>query len=176
MIRACEGQRETAMWLICHKPTLAKYGIGFVKPAPMPMGKFLRNGYLIKGDTLAELAMNAGLDAPGLQQTVKEFDVGAAQGKDPAFGRGRTSFNRCLADPKKNAECLRCTGSNRPVFCRETSDGGHGHVRWHQDQRVRKSSETRRSKKSIASMPWVMIAPASWAATIRAPVLPTART
>lgn len=100
MIRACEGQSETAMWLICDKPTLAKYGIGFVKPAPMPIGKFLRNGYLIKGDTLAELAMNAGIDAPGLEQTVKEFNVGAAQGEDPAFGRGRTSFNRYLADPK----------------------------------------------------------------------------
>lgn len=100
MIRACEGQTETAMWLICDRPTLAKYGIGFVKPAPMPIGKFLRNGYLIRGDTLAELATNAGIDAAGLEQTVKEFNVGAAQGEDPAFGRGRTSFNRYLADPK----------------------------------------------------------------------------
>lgn len=99
MVRACEGQNETAMWLVCDKTTLAKYGIGFVKPAPMPIGQFLRNGYLIKGHTLAELAQNCGIDPSGLEQTVKDYNVGAVQGEDPAFGRGRTSFNRYLADP-----------------------------------------------------------------------------
>lgn len=99
MMRACEGQKETAMWLVCDKTTLAKYGIGFVKPAPMPIGKFLRNGYLIKGHTLAELAKNCGIDPAGLEQTVREYNVGAVKGEDPAFGRGGTSFNRYLADP-----------------------------------------------------------------------------
>lgn len=99
MMRACEGQKETAMWLVCDKTTLAKYGIGFVKPAPMPTAKFLRNGYLIKGHTLAELAKNCGIDSAGLEQTVREYNVGAVRGEDPAFGRGRTSFNRYLADP-----------------------------------------------------------------------------
>lgn len=100
MITACAGMAETAMWLVCDKTTLAKYGLGFVKPAPMPIGKFLRNGYLIKGNTLAELAQNAGIDPAGLAQTVKDYNVGAVKGEDPAFGRGRTSFNRYLADPE----------------------------------------------------------------------------
>lgn len=101
MIRACaeQGQKDTAMWLVCDKTTLGKYGLGFVKPAPMPIGKFLRNGYLLQGATLAELAKNAGIDAVGLEQTVRDFNVGAANGEDPAFGRGSTSFNRYLADP-----------------------------------------------------------------------------
>lgn len=99
MMRACAGQKETAMWLVCDKTTLARYGIGFVKPAPMPTAKFLRNGYLIKGHTLAELAQNCGIDPSGLEQTVKDYNVGAVKGEDPAFGRGRTSFNRYLADP-----------------------------------------------------------------------------
>ena len=99
MIRACAGQNETAMWLVCDKPTLAKYGIGFVKPAPMPIGKHLRNGYLVEGRTLAELAQNAGIDPAGLEATVREFNLGAVKGEDTRFGRGRTSFNRYLADP-----------------------------------------------------------------------------
>ena len=99
MIEACRGQPETAMWLVCDKHTLSKYGLGFVKPAPMPIGKFLKNGYLIKGDTLAQLAANAGIDAAALEQTVNDYTVGAVKGEDPAFGRGRTSFNRYLADP-----------------------------------------------------------------------------
>lgn len=100
MMRACEGQKDTAMWLICDKATLGKYGIGFVKPAPMPIGKFLRNGYLVKGETIAELAQNAGIDPVGLEKTVRDYNVGAAKGEDPAFGRGRTAFNRYLADPE----------------------------------------------------------------------------
>ncbi len=100
LIQACNGQKDTAMWLVCDKTTLGKYGIGFVKPAPMPIGRFLRNGYLIQGNTLAELAHNAGIDPAGLEQTVREYNVDAVKGNDPAFGRGTTTFNRYLADPE----------------------------------------------------------------------------
>ena len=116
MVRACEGQQETAMWLVCDKATLAKYGIGFVKPAPMPIGKFLRNGYLVKGNTLAELANNCGIDPAGLEQTVREYNVGAVKGEDPAFGRGRTSFNRYLADPAHQPNPCVATVQTGPFF------------------------------------------------------------
>ncbi len=98
LIRACAGERETAMWLVCDKTTLGKYGLGFVKPAPMPLGPHLRNGYLIKGNTLEELARNAGIDAAGLRATVDAYNPGAAMGQDVQFQRGTTSFNRYLAD------------------------------------------------------------------------------
>lgn len=100
LIRACEGQSETVMWLVCDKSTLAKYGLGYVKPAPMPIGRFLRNGYLFEGRTLADLARATGIDATGLEATVRAYNVDAVRGEDPAFGRGRTSFNRYLADPE----------------------------------------------------------------------------
>ncbi len=100
LIRACEGQKETAMWLVCDKATIGKYGLGYAKPAPMPLGGLIRNGYLVKGNTLAELASNAGIDPVGLEKTVRDYNVGAVKGEDPAFGRGRTSFNRYLADPE----------------------------------------------------------------------------
>lgn len=97
--RACAGMTETAMWLVCDKVALAKYGLGYVKPAPMPIGRFIRNGYLIQGKTLEELARNAGIDSAGLKQTVAAYNQHAVLGGDPAFGRGSTSFNRYLADP-----------------------------------------------------------------------------
>jgi succinate dehydrogenase/fumarate reductase flavoprotein subunit len=98
MIAACEGETETAMWLICDAATIGKYGLGYAKPAPIPVSTYVRNGYLSKGQTLAELAANAGLDATGLEDTVRRYNLGAAAGDDPEFGRGRTSFNRYLAD------------------------------------------------------------------------------
>jgi len=100
MIEACRGERETAMWLMCDQAALSKYGLGFVKPAPMPIGGFLRNGYLLKGNTLAELAASTGIDGAALERTVREYNVGAEKGQDLQFGRGTTSFNRYLADPE----------------------------------------------------------------------------
>lgn len=100
MIRACEGQDETAMWLVCDQQALSRYGLGHVKPAPMPIAGPLRRGYLLRGRTLAELAERAGIDAAGLEATVAEYNEGAREGVDRQFGRGTTTFNRYLADPE----------------------------------------------------------------------------
>ncbi len=101
MVRACEGQTETAMWLVCDRATIARYGLGYAKPAPMPLGGLIRKGYLFKGRTLAELAQVTGIDAAGLEATVREYNEGAVHGEDRQFGRGRNAFNRYLADPTR---------------------------------------------------------------------------
>ncbi len=100
MINNDATRSQTAMWLVCDARTLGKYGLGFAKPSPMPLGTLLRNGYLLKGRTLAELALKAGIDGPGLEQTVERYNQGASVGKDVEFGRGTTAFNRFLADPQ----------------------------------------------------------------------------
>ncbi len=99
LIKACKGQKETVMWLVCDKTTLGKYGLGFVKPSPMPIGRFIRNGYLFEGKTLAELAQATGIDAAGLEASVREYNLGAVKGVDEQYARGTTAFNRYLADP-----------------------------------------------------------------------------
>lgn len=101
LIEACAGERETAMWLVCDQTAISKYGLGYAKPAPMPLGGLVRRGYLFKGRTLAELAQAAGIDGAGLQATVAAYNQGAAQGQDPQFGRGTNAFNRYLADPQQ---------------------------------------------------------------------------
>jgi succinate dehydrogenase/fumarate reductase flavoprotein subunit len=101
MIQACAGEKETAMWLVCDQRTLSKYGLGYVKPAPVPAAPLVRNGYLLKGRTLAELAQQAGIDGAALERTLREYNEGAVHGEDRQFGRGTTSFNRYLADPEQ---------------------------------------------------------------------------
>ncbi len=100
LIQACEGQRETAMWLICDRTAIGKYGLGYAKPSPMPLRPLIRSGYLLKGATLAELARQAGIDPRGLEETVRQYNLGAERGVDNEFGRGTTAFNRYLADPE----------------------------------------------------------------------------
>ncbi len=99
MIRTCDGESETAAWLIADHATIRKYGLGAVKPAPIPLAGYIRNGYLLRGDTLRALAVEAGIDSMSLEETISRYNVGAEKGDDPAFGRGSTAFNRYLADP-----------------------------------------------------------------------------
>ncbi len=98
MVAATEG-REHAAWLLCDHATLRRYGLGFAKPFPLPIGPHLRSGYLKRGRTLAELAAVAGIDAAALERTVGAFNGPARRGEDPAFGRGSTAYNRSLGDP-----------------------------------------------------------------------------
>lgn len=116
MIEACKDMDETAMWLICDKATLGKYGLGYVKPAPMPIGKFLRNGYLIEGKTLADLAQKTGINAAQLEATVRDYNVGAVKGVDEQFGRGTTAFNRYLADPENKPNPCVAPVQNGPYY------------------------------------------------------------
>ena len=91
---------EASAWLICDHRAIRKYGLGHVKPAPMPLLPWLRSGYLRKGRTLEDLARACGIDARGLEETVTAYNRGAREGRDPDFHRGETSFNRYLADPE----------------------------------------------------------------------------
>lgn len=101
MIAACAGERETAAWLICDRTTIGKYGLGYAKPAPLPLRPLIRKGYLKTGRTLAELAAACGIDAATLEATVTEYNRGAVHGRDDQFHRGRSAFNRYLADPEQ---------------------------------------------------------------------------
>lgn len=90
---------DLAAWFIADHRALRKYGLGFAKPAPVPYGHLIKDGYLLCGQTLADLARQIGADPVMLETTVAEFNRHAAKGEDPAFGKGSTSYNRSLGDP-----------------------------------------------------------------------------
>jgi succinate dehydrogenase/fumarate reductase flavoprotein subunit len=98
MVKACEGEPEISAWLLCDHKALRNYGLGCVAPAPMPIRRHLRSGYLKRGATVAELAQQIGI-APGtLEATIAEFNASAKLGEDPAFGKGRKAYNRYQGD------------------------------------------------------------------------------
>jgi succinate dehydrogenase/fumarate reductase flavoprotein subunit len=98
MQRECADGPEVAAWLIADHRTIRRYGLGFAKPFPLPLGPHLRSGYLLRGDTLAELAQKAGIQAAQLQATIAEYNLGAEEGKDLQFRRGWRVYNRFLGD------------------------------------------------------------------------------
>jgi succinate dehydrogenase/fumarate reductase flavoprotein subunit len=98
MQKHCADGPEVAAWLIADHRTIRRYGLGFAKPFPLPLGGHLRSGYLLRGKTLAELAARAGIDGAALQQTVDDYNLGAEEGKDLQFRRGWRVYNRFLGD------------------------------------------------------------------------------
>jgi succinate dehydrogenase/fumarate reductase flavoprotein subunit len=98
MMKAAKPGEEIAAFLLCDHRALRKYGLGCVPPFPMPLGHHLETGYLKRGETLAELAANAGIDAGGLEATIAKFNETAASGQDPAFGKGSRAYNRYQGD------------------------------------------------------------------------------
>lgn len=108
LVKATKGMAgEICAWLVCDHPTLRRYGLGHVKPFPVPIAHQLKNGYLKRGRTLAELAEACGIDAPAFGQTVADYNTHARHGEDPAFHKGSTAYNRYLGDPTvKPNPCL----------------------------------------------------------------------
>lgn len=100
MIARCrEEDSEICAFFIADHGVLRKYGLGYVKPAPVPYRQHVNNGYLIQGATIEELARKIGADPTGLRRTIETFNGYARKGEDPEFGKGSTSYNRSLGDP-----------------------------------------------------------------------------
>ncbi|GGC83309.1 dehydrogenase [Tersicoccus solisilvae] len=98
MIAHDADEDGTYGFVIADAKAMHKYGIGYAKPWPMPRGYFYRTGYLVRGETLADLAGKLGMDPAELEQTIGTFNRGAVEGVDAEFGRGSTEYNHFRGD------------------------------------------------------------------------------
>lgn len=101
LMQACGTDEEVAAWGICDHRFIRHYGLGYAKPAPVPLIPLVRSGYLKRARTLAELAGLCGIDPAGLADTIARYNEHAAHGEDPEFHRGGTPYNRVQGDAKQ---------------------------------------------------------------------------
>jgi succinate dehydrogenase/fumarate reductase flavoprotein subunit len=99
MIAAAEGEQEAVAWIVSDQRSLRRYGLGVIHPT-LPIGRHLRSGILLKGNTLRELALRAGIDPVGLEDSVARFNRHARDGIDPDFGRGGNAYDLWAGDPR----------------------------------------------------------------------------
>lgn len=99
LIEATPHNEPVKAWLIADHHFVRRYGLGAVKPFPVPLTKWLRNGYLKRANSLNELAKLCGIDAIGLEQTVSRYNEDAVRGEDNEFHRGSTAYQRAQGDP-----------------------------------------------------------------------------
>lgn len=86
-------------WLIADHRAFRRYGLGIVRPAPIPFGAHLSSGYLVREPSIAALAGRLGMDPERLSATLAAFNRDALDGEDRAFGKGGNVYNRYQGDP-----------------------------------------------------------------------------
>lgn len=92
-------------YLVMDSRYTAKYPVAghpvFASPADAP-------DWMVRGETITELAEKIDVDPRGLTATLERFNQHARAGADPDFGRGSTDQDRHLGDPTNIPNpCLR---------------------------------------------------------------------
>lgn len=98
MIEAFDSRGTDTAWLIADHRAVKRWGIGFVRPFPIPRGRYIKNGYLKRGNTLDDLAKTCGIEAEELKATVARFNAFAKAGKDDDYRRGATDYDKHHGD------------------------------------------------------------------------------
>lgn len=99
---ASYDSKNLPAWLIVDRAYREKYSLlhlppeapdAAAPPRPLP-------DWVVSADSLEELAERCGIDSSGLVHTVAEFNAMAQRGRDTAFGRGDSAFDRFYGDPR----------------------------------------------------------------------------
>ncbi|MFI5503023.1 3-oxosteroid 1-dehydrogenase [Nocardia asteroides] len=94
-------------WLVFDQRYRNRYIFAGLQPGQRFPSRWLENDYIVKADSIAELAEKIGVPADSLDATVTRFNGFAATGKDEDYGRGNSHYDRYYGDPTvKPNPCL----------------------------------------------------------------------
>lgn len=100
--RACYARnrvtRAIPAWAIMDSRHRSRYSFGFAMPGRTPT-TWLRDGFMLKDESLYDLARRCGIDPAGLEATIARWNTMAAHGKDSDFAKGESAYNRYYGDP-----------------------------------------------------------------------------
>ena len=119
MYRSHRDVPSIPAWLVCDRRFVWKYGIGMILPLTPFLKSFVDRGYLHVADSVEALARRIGVDAAGLNETVRSHNEFARTGVDTDFGKGGNTYDRAYGDPEHLPNP--CLGPiNRPPYCAVT--------------------------------------------------------
>jgi 3-oxosteroid 1-dehydrogenase len=98
--KAMYANKAVPCWMIFDDGYVRRYvaGTNPVKREHLPP-ELVESGAVKRAGTLTDLARQIDLPPEELVRTVHRFNMFAAKGLDPDFGRGQSAYNDCLGDP-----------------------------------------------------------------------------
>jgi succinate dehydrogenase/fumarate reductase flavoprotein subunit len=107
-------------WLVFDQAYLDRYALMTVMPGqPVP-------DWLVRADTLEELARTIGVDPRGLAHTVERFNGFAVEGVDRDFGRGESLYDHFYGDPENKPNPNLGTIGKKPFYALQVHPGAIG--------------------------------------------------
>ncbi len=113
-------------WIVTDHVALRRYGLGPIGPFPVRLGPYLRAGYLLRGQTLAELAQHMTVDPARFVATITRFNDHATRGEDPDFGRGISVYDRGNGDASHGPNPALGPVTRAPFYAIRTHPGDIG--------------------------------------------------
>jgi succinate dehydrogenase/fumarate reductase flavoprotein subunit len=98
MFTQLERRPAQPCFLICDDDFIVRYGLGMVRPRRLNLGRLVAEGYVVRADSLADLADRLGVPASALAETVARHNAFAATGVDADFGKGSDAYQRNLGN------------------------------------------------------------------------------
>lgn len=96
--RQAETGKAVPAWVVMDSRQRKFYPWGTALAGQIPQ-QWLDSGYMIKANSITELAEKCSIDAAGLQNTITRFNGFCQTGIDSDYGRGSRQFDRCHGDP-----------------------------------------------------------------------------
>ena len=107
MFRSHETENTSPAWLICETRFVTRYGLGAIHPETKDLSTHIKDGYVTVAEELRSLAEKIGVDAEGLENSVKRHNKFAETGVDQDFGKGDLELNRFNGDASNSPNpCL----------------------------------------------------------------------
>ncbi len=88
--------------------------------------EFFDEGFLVKADTIEELARQTGIDEAGLKETVANMNEYAKTGEDKEFKRGSTAYDRYYGDETITPNPCLAPIDEAPFYAMQIDPGDFG--------------------------------------------------
>ena len=122
MLRAVPPGQEVASWLVCTRAFQRRYGLGIARPTPLPVGPYIRSGYIKTGRTRSPSWPGpAGSTRRGWSGRWPSTIGTPAAARTPRSAAARTPYNR---------QQRRSRQHGRTLASRRSSAGRSTRSRW----------------------------------------------